>query len=92
MLICKGNLWHVCAVNHLKKDPNTQFEFIQCMIRNMSRGSPKEVALMCSPATSIYETISSCADGPEGESSMLSPLSAIMIIIVLITAPRPGIA
>ena len=77
-LICKGNLWHVCAVNHLK-EPDAQFEFIKCMIRDMSHGSPKEVALKCSPATShtytythIYETISSCATGPEGESYMLS--------------------
>ena len=64
--VLKENLWHVCAVEHLKKD--AVFDFIQCMLQDMSRGPPKEVALKCSKDVGVFSgTISSCAAGPEGE-------------------------
>ena len=65
--VFKGNLWHICAMEHLKEDPDAQFNFIQCMLDNMYRGTPKEVASKCSLADGVFGPTSFCATGSQGE-------------------------
>ena len=63
----KGNMWHVCAVEHLKEDLDAQFNFTECMLHDMSRGTLKEVATKCSVSTKVFGAISSCVTGSHGE-------------------------
>lgn len=64
---CEGNMWHVCAVEHLKEDLDAQFNFTECMLHDMSRGTLKEVATKCSVSTKVFGAISSCVTGSQGK-------------------------
>lgn len=68
----KGNMWHVCAVEHLKEDLDAQFNFTECMLHDMSRGTLKEVATKCSVSTKVFGAISSCVTGSHGEWNSIS--------------------